>query len=91
MTQTAKIEPVSYWRKWWKLHSTWLNLTGISILGFLEFAPQHAFEAWAVLPQEFREQIPVDYLKYIALVLWVLAFFARFIKQKKLNSEESEK
>jgi len=87
-----RIEPVSYWRKWWKLHSTWLNLAGIAILGALEFAPQRAFEAWAILPAEFKAEIPHDYLKYVALVLWVLAFIARFIKQKKLeNGERDEK
>lgn len=80
-----KIEPVSYWREWWRLHSTWLNLAGIGILGFLEFAPQHAFEAWSILPSDFKSEIPHDYLKYVALVLWVLAFIARFIKQKKLD------
>lgn len=87
---TKKIEPVSYWRKWWKLHSTWLNLAGIGILTFLELAPQKAIEAWVVLPQEFKSEIPHDYLKYVALVLWVMAFFARFIKQKKLDKEVSD-
>ena len=87
MTKKSRIEPVSYWRQWWKLHSTWYNAAGIFILGFCELAPQHAFEAWAMLPTEFKETIPPDYLKVIALALWVIAFIARFIKQKSLKTE----
>ena len=87
MTEKSRIEPVSYWRKWWKLHSTWYNAAGIFILGFCELAPQHAFEAWAMLPSDFRQTIPPNYLMIVALICWVIAFFARFIKQKKLEPE----
>lgn len=91
MIPKTKIKPVSYWRKWWKLYSTWLNVAGLAVMGWLLEAPQHAIEAWLFLPDDVRSLIPPDYAKYIPAALWILAFLARFIKQEKLSKEESEK
>lgn len=82
-----KIEPVAYWRKWWKMFSVWFSIVGASILGVVEFLPDFAVKAWDMIPESLKAGIPVEYLPKISLALWIVSVFSQFIRQKKLHEE----
>ncbi len=64
-----------------KAWSTWSAGAGALLMTIATLAPQ----AWTALPQDMRELVP--WAPQIALALFAVTLFAKFIKQKKPDGQ----
>ena len=71
---------VKDWRKAWKWLSVQLAAIGVLITSALIIAPQTVLMAWAMLPDELREELG-DWKKQIAAAVFLMAIVARLIDQ----------
>lgn len=88
-----RIRLIENWQVWWRLWSIRLGAIGAALMAYLTASPDAAITAWAMLPSEFKDVLPPDYLKYIGLSMFVLSLFARVVKQEKLpevNKDEQK-
>lgn len=84
------MELIPDWKRSYKFWSVQLGLIGTVVTGFFLAAPEAALYAWAALPQELKSLLPPDILKWAGILILVLSFIARVIRQSKLERETNE-
>lgn len=67
---------VTNWRQAWKWYSVHIMILIVSLP-----------ELWGYFPQEFKDSLPPDALKYVMMFLGVSAILARLFSQEKPNVE----
>lgn len=66
------IRLINNWQGAWKALSVQISAAGAA-----------AVAAWGALPQEFKDQIPADYIRGAAFVSFILIMAGRVIAQPK--------
>ncbi|XAG95374.1 hypothetical protein MIF8_83 [Erwinia phage MIF8] len=70
---------VTYWRNAWKLHS-------VKIFAAIVMLPV----AWEALPQALKDDIPPNWVKWIAAVLALIGVYARLIQQPSVKKDTDD-
>lgn len=89
-----KFQLIENWRVWYKLWSVRLTAIGTVLAGWFMASPDAFLNVWLMLPQELKDVLPPDVVKFIPIFLLVVGTFARVVKQNKLpqvNSDDSPK
>lgn len=79
-----KLELIEGWEKFYKLWSVRLMAVGTVLAGWFLAAPDAAIQVWLMLPDDMRNALPPDVVKYIPIVILSMGTFARVVKQNKL-------
>lgn len=69
--------------RWW---SFWLKLVASGVLLFADFF-QHIITTWGILPHEFKQTIPDNWVHIVAAGLIATSFLAQLIRQRKAHAE----
>ena len=72
------IELVPDWKSSLKWYSQWANATLVSVGA-----------TWALIPEEWRAAVPVEWLAYAAIALGTLGAVGRIIKQSEGTPEST--
>lgn len=83
---TKKVELIPEWRLFAKFWSVRLSLLGSALLSLFLAFPDALIYAWNMTPPDLKEHLPVDWAKWIPVVLVVAGAFARVVKQRKLEN-----
>lgn len=86
-----KPELIEDWRECWRFWSVRLAAVGTAITGLLVAFPDAALAAWAVMPVEFKDAIPPQYMPLVGVVVFALSIVARLIRQDSLRGKDNEK
>ena len=81
-----KIQLIDGWytfHKWW---SARLKLIAAAVLLGGE-AAQHLLFSWGVLPDEFKESIPENWIVAATVFILIASFLAQFVRQRKPHEE----
>lgn len=73
------------WREVRKRWSLWLAGAGTSFLGWFVTAPESAFTAWAMLPEDLKAHLPPQVVAHIGFALLVMSLLAQFVNQRQLQ------
>lgn len=71
---------------WKRLHtffSFWVNVIGAALFAFVAVWPVNAYTLWMAVPIEVKAVLPAQTLPGIGACIFVLAIFARVIRQKQ--------
>lgn len=71
---------------WKRLHtffSFWINSFGAAFFAFVAMWPDTAYTIWMAVPVEVKAVLPAQTLPGIGACVFVLAIFARVIRQKQ--------
>lgn len=71
----------------WRFWSLRLSALGTAVLAVLMVWPDAALQAWLLLPGEFKQHLPQQYLGYLAIAIFIGAMFARVVKQTNVTLE----
>mgnify|MGYP005848911033 CR=1 FL=1 len=72
-------------RRVWLYWSTWLEAAGLAILGFVQLEAVGVLSVWNMMPAQVRSILPNHIAEPIAMVLFVAAIVAKFIRQRNLE------
>lgn len=92
MGAEMKIELIENWRKWYKLWSVRLVALGTVLAGWFIASPDAFLQVWMMLPQDLKDTLPPEVVKYIPIAILTAGTLARVVKQNKLpqvNTDES--
>jgi len=69
--------------------STWLQMGGVvsTVIGSLPIDPVTSLGLWNMMPHELRAILPAGVLNIVGIVLFVLAWLSKYIKQPKLRAK----
>lgn len=81
-----------WWQRLWGEWSSRLQLGGIlSLLSMLPVDPVTGLSLWNQMPREVREVVPARFLYPLAIVLFILAWLAKYAAQRKLQAKVQAK
>lgn len=80
-----KLKLIDEARHWYKFWSVKLGALGTAITSILVLFPDAAIHAWSILPHEMKSKIPPEYMPMIGVLVFVLAIFAVFVKQRNIK------
>ena len=83
-----KLELIEDWRNFWRFWSVRLGVIGSALTAFLIAFPDHALQAWALLPSDLKAFLPERYMPLVGVAIFVLSLIARVIKQSKLQPNQ---
>lgn len=89
-----KFQLIEHWRVWYKLWSVRLTAIGTVLAGWFMASPDAFLNVWLMLPQELKDVLPPDVVKFIPIFILVAGTFARVVKQNKLpqvNADDTPK
>lgn len=81
---------IENWRECWRCWSTRLAILGTAITSVLLAFPEAALSVWAIMPVEFKNAIPAQYMPFIGIGVFALSIVARLIKQEGLENAKRE-
>lgn len=74
-------------RAWWLLWSTWFNIAGLAILGWIQIDPVSLLAVWNMMPAAVTRHVPPSVLLTIGTLLFVLSAISRFVRQPKVQAK----
>jgi hypothetical protein len=80
-----RLRLIDHWNLIYKQWSFIFTSIGTALLGYLTLAPDAIINLWLVLPTEVQNLVPEKFALYIPLVLCILGWFSKYIKQQKLD------
>lgn len=83
----AEMKLIEGWQKFYKFWSIRLGALGAVIVSVLVAFPDIALNAWVMLPADLKAFIPPNYMPLIGVGIFVLSMLAKFVPQKKLQTE----
>lgn len=78
------------WKESYKFWSVRLGLVGTALVSLFLSAPEAALYAWSSLPSELKSVLPPEVVKYSGVVILLLSFFARLIRQNSLEKYDDK-
>lgn len=71
------------WRDVLKRWSFWLATAGTAVTTFALSAPDTVLQMWIILPQDLKSVLPVEFVRYFGIALFIASNAAALIKQRK--------
>lgn len=81
---------VSNAREVWRHWSLRIGAIGAAFVAWFVTSPETAIAAWAMLPPDLKEHLPPYLVGYFGLAMFVVSLLAKFIKQRKLPSNQND-
>lgn len=75
------------WRLMWRAWSVRLNALGLALLGWFAVDPVSVLAVWNMMPAAVRDLVPSQIVSITGAVLFGFAFFAKFVRQPKLEEK----
>ena len=75
-------------REVWQHWSLRLGAFGTAFVAWFVASPEMAVQAWAMLPVDIKNLLPPEIVGYFGIGLLVLGLLAKFVKQRKLPSNQ---
>jgi hypothetical protein len=82
-----KLRLIENWRDFWRFWSVRLGIVGSAVAGWLIAFPDHALQAWLLLPPDLKAVLPEEHMPLFGVGIFVLSLLARVLKQSKLEKE----
>lgn len=74
------------WRDVFKRWSFWLATAGTAVTTFTLAAPDTVLQMWIILPQDLKSALPVEFVRYFGIGLFIASNVAALIKQRKVKA-----
>ena len=88
--RNLRIRLVNNAREVWRHWSLRLGAIGAAFVAWFVTSPETAIAAWAMLPQDLKEHLPPYLVGYFGLAMFIVSLAAKFIKQRKLPSNQND-
>lgn len=80
------MRPVAAWRRLlWRTWSNRLTFLGTAIFTLFQAWASLPVELWNMMPEEVKALLPPMALRWLPILFFIAAMFARVIRQEKLD------
>lgn len=79
---------IKSYRKVLRFWSVQLNIIGTLLLSIIVSFPDVALFVWNNFPNDLKAYFPQEYLPLISVTFFVMAIFARMVKQTEIGDDD---
>jgi hypothetical protein len=79
------IQLIPYWQSAWRLWSVRFAAFGTLLYAYFLAFPDAAVTAWQMLPEDIKSFVPIEWQRYVTLIVFLLTLLARLIQQNKAS------